>query len=330
MTRVVITICLEKTAAVLQLMNVGYGVGALTVPIIVNQFLAKVRLLKHHGVQTDDDFIVKQDSRVHFGFVIIGLVTAAVSLPFYYFHFKHPPIKDYSTIKTTEMSPNTCTSKQTFCEKTVHATHARGQLKYVLFVFTLVFLFYVNTGGASEMFPHFVRSYSVEVFHFSKTKASYLNTIFWLGLSVGRTIMAIIALYVPTRKLFRKQIILHAVATTLMNTYASSSPAMLWICTFAEGFLISPLYATGIAYTNTLLDVSGVCLMIIQVAANLGDLGYIWLAGKLYQTIGPVSVLYSLQLAGALLIVIGILFRVLERFKKDADKDSNSPGLIRI
>lgn len=322
--------CPEKTASVLQLMNVGYGVGAFTVPIVVNQFLAKIRHLKHHGLQTDDDFIVKQDSRVHLGYVIIGLVTAAISLPFYYYHFKPPPIKEYSTIKTTEMSPNACTSKQTFCEKSVPATHARGQLKYVLFVFTLVFLFYVNIGGSSEMFPHFVRSYSVEVFHFSKTKASYLNTIFWLGLSVGRTVMAFIALYVPTRPLFRKQIILHAVATTLMNTYASSSPTMLWICTFSEGFLISPLYSTGIAYTNTLLEVSGVCLMIVQVAASIGDLGYIWLIGKLYQTIGPVSVLYSLQLTGVLLIVIAILFRVLERFKKDVEKDSNTPSLIRI
>lgn len=320
--RSVITLWPERTASLLQLLNVGYGLGALLVPILVNPFLAVLRTVKHHNPHhpKEGDFVVVHETRLQNAFVIIGVFTCLLSLVFYLFHFKPPPLKGHST---TYSALNT---KEDIYENSIRSAikkiiSANSQCLYTTGVCVLLFLFFFNEGGGQEMFAHFVRSFSVEVFKFNKTQASYLNTTFWLGITLGRICSTFTATYIPARRLFRIQILSHAICTTLLNLYASTSPPMLWIGTFAEGFLISPLFASGIAYANTLLEVTGTCLMVIQLAGSAGDLVFIWVAGELYDSFGPQEVLYGVQFMGLFLLIVGLFFRLIERYKKEHVKE---------
>lgn len=304
----------DKSAWLLQTLNVGYGVGALFVPLLVNPFLAIVR----PNTRTDqkgNDYIVLQETHIHKAFISIGIFTFALSLLFYFFYWKQLSVKGYSIKYSSLQTVSKRRQSRSFYDAINPATYANGQFVYGSITFVLLFSFFFNIGGGEEMFAHFVRSISVKVFKFSKTEASYLNTSFWFGLTLGRIVTSFTAAYISPRKLFRTHIILHAVATTLVNLSASYSRQMLWVGTFVEGVLISPLYAGGIAYASTLVEVTGVCLMVIQLAVSAGDLVYIWVAGMLYDSFGPQAVLYAVQLVGATLLVLGIIFRMMERFK---------------
>lgn len=313
--RSVITLWPEKTAVSLQLLYVGYGCGALLVPALVNPFLAVVVVPKQKaGGKRAESFKIIKGTRVQNAFVSIGIMTIILALIFFRFYFQRFSCRGYRRAKSS--ASESAPKKLTFKEMINPATYANGQLCYGVYTLLVLFLYYFAMVGGLEMFGQFVRSFSVEVFKFSKTHASYLNMTFWFGLTVGRIIGSLLSNYLPIRKLFMFQVLMHALSATLLNIYASLSPAFLWYCTAAEGFLISPLQPSGIAYGSTLIDISGISLMIIQFASSCGDLSFIWIAGKLYDSYGPKSVLHILQLVGIVLVICAVLLRFGERYKK--------------
>lgn len=312
-----ITLWPEKTAVSLQLLHVGYGLGALLVPLLVNPYLAVIEVPKLKPEGQTEVFTVITESRVQDAFVIIGIGTIVLALVFYRYHFIQPSSEGYKQV-TTDIN-DTRTKNVTFKEMINPATYANGQFKYGLFIISILFLYFFNMVGCEEVFGHFVRSFCVEVFNFSKTKASYLNMTFWLGLTVGRLVGSVLSNYIAVRRLFMIQVLLHTFSTTMLNIYASASPTMLWYCTFTEGFLVSPLFPGGIAYGNTMIELTGVCLMIITLASSSGDLCFIWIAGNLYDSFGPKSVLYGMQFVGFAVLVCAILLRIGERYKKETE-----------
>jgi fucose permease len=295
---------------------VGYGVGALLVPVLVNPFLAVIKTpaLKSGNHADLESIQVIRETHVHSAFVGIGLGTLLLSTVFYRYQCN----KDRSTIYKQVLTDNEETGNINVSTDKIKHTDRNSdeKLSYKICILIVLFVYYVIMVGGEEVFGQFVRTFSLDVFNFTKTQASFLNMTFWLGLTLGRLFGSLMANYIHIRRLFMIQVVFHAFSTTLLYLYASSSSSMLWFSTVTEGFLISPLYPSGIAYGNTLLDLSGFCLMVIQLASSLGDLSFIWLAGKMYDSYGPTSLLFGLQIIGISLVFCILVFKVSERFKK--------------
>ena len=328
-TRLVIMLSGEKSSVTLQLLASGYGLGALLVPVIVNPFLAVIQYKKGTDDKQSDnhDYIVQEDSRVQFAFVFIGIVSFILSLAFFYFHCcgshnneNKRTLKtggDYKVVDTNEDTQTAKTTSQSWKDMLNPATYTDGSFGFGVYMFIVLFLYYFNLTGGEEVFGNFVRSFSVDAFKFSKSQASYLNMTFWLSLTLARFVIAVISHYVPIRRLFKIQVLLHLVSTIMLTIYASKSPSWLWVCTILEGVAISPLYPSGIAYGNTQMDMTGVCLMVISFSGALGDLAYIWVVGNLYDSYGPSAILLTLLFTGAVLFLCVILFRITERSEKE-------------
>ena len=310
---------------VLQLLHVGYGLGSLLVPVFVDQFLAIIVYRTDQKRNQEDKEIVTviKDTRVHIAFVTIGLGSVCLSLIFYYFHFMNDKSVSYSQLSTDEPTntiekgvEESAVKQKSFTDMINPGTYANGNFGFGLFMFIALSIYYVHMVGVEEVYGQFVRSFSVDSFNFSKSEASYLNMTYWLGLTVGRLCWSGISSFFTISNLFAFQIFIHAIATTVINIFAPTSAYFLWMGTAVEGFLVSPLFPTGIAYSNTLIEVTGVCLMVIQVSGSLGDLSFIWISGKLYDSLGPRSFLYVVQYIGIALTGCVILFRIGERWRE--------------
>ena len=314
----------EKTAVCLQLLHVGYGVGALLVPVLVNPFLAVVRnpKLKTGNPNVDLESIqVIKETHVHSAFVGIGMGTLLLSIVFYRYQCSKSKDLVYEQVTTDdrEILVNDRDVEHldvTANEAQTKTKNAEEKIGYRICIVILLFSYYFIMVGGEEVFGQFVRTFSLDVFNFTKTQASFLNMTFWLGLTIGRLFGSLMATYIHIRRLFLMQVLFHAFSTTLLYMYASKSSSMLWFCTAIEGFLMSPLYPSGIAYGNTLLDLSGFYLMVIQLAGSLGDLSFIWMAGKMYDSYGPKSLLLGLQMIGCFLVLCVLSFKISERFKR--------------
>ena len=309
-------------------LHVGYGLGSLLVPIIVNPFLATVKPVVKDALesagQVEEDFEVLGASRVQYAFVLIGVISFVLGLLFYYFHCQQASSEhvDYKLVATEEL--HDVQSKQesksySFKEMINPSSYADGSFGFGLYMFIVLSLFYFTMSGGEEAMGNFVRSFSVDVFQFSKTEASYLNMTFWLSLTIARVIMSVVSNYVTVKKLFKIQVIFYLLTSTLLFLYASKSSSMLWFCTILQGFAVSPLYPGGIAYGNTQMDMTGVCLMVIGLSGAFGDMTFMWITGKTYDTMGPTAVLGLLQLTGVVLTICVLLFRLVERNSKDRE-----------
>ena len=309
-------------------LHIGYGLGSLLVPVIVNPFLATVQPVSKDTAagQVEEDLEVLSASRVQYAFVLIGIISFVLGLLFYYFHYQQGSSVhvEYKPVATEEF--HDAQSKQelnlkprSFKDMINPSSYADGSFGFGLYMFIILSLFYFTMSGGEEAMGNFVRSFSVDVFQFNKTEASYLNMTFWLSLTVARVVMSIISNYVTIKKLFKLQVLFYLFTSTLLFIYASQSSSMLWLCTILQGFAVSPLYPGGIAYGNTQMDMTGVCLMVIGLSGAFGDMTFMWLTGKLYDTMGPTAVLGLLQLSGVVLTFCVVLFRLVERSSKDRE-----------
>ena len=309
-SRAIILLAKENTPAMIQLLGVGYGVGALSVPLFANPFLAVIEYTTNAEGHPGPYKVIKE-SRVHYAFVVIGIASALLSLIFFYFHIFNRGDTG-SDIKVSKKKPTS------FMEMINPATYANGSFWFGTYVLTTLCLFYFSLVGGIEVYSHFIRSFSVDVFKFSKSEASYLNMSFWLTVAISKVFMSLASTFISVRRLFKIQVICHVISTVILNMYGSMSSLHLWVCTIIEGFFISPLYPGAIAYSNSLIEVKGVCLMVITFAGNLGDISFIWTGGKLYDSVGPHVIFIAVQIVGILHLLCVILFKIIERYRNKA------------
>ncbi|XP_052811849.1 sodium-dependent glucose transporter 1-like [Mya arenaria] len=306
-TKLALSMWKEKSSIILQLLHMGFGVGALLGPLMCTPFLA---VMEQNGTQP---VRVVTKSRVHVAFLLIGIITLLVAVPFYSFQFtNHNHSKNKNDSKTEPMIRVTSTSK-TWKDHINPASYADGNFTFGACVFLFIsFYFFVLVGG-EKTYVSFVRTISVDVFKLGKNEASYLNSVFWMSLTGGRFVGSFVSHFVSTRAMITVMVLLNAISSTLCNMYGLTDAQVLWVFTVLEGFLIAPMYPLGVAYSNSLINLSGFCLMLIALMGGLGDMMFLWSAGRVYDQQGAPAIFRMVNAAFALLAAVLLVFRIATR-----------------
>lgn len=290
----------------------GFGVGALIGPLLCSPFLAVV------GPKTTDQshgshYIILKESRAHVAFTIIGTFTLCVAVPFYLFHCTKSKASRTDKTETGPVLPGAVTKPTTYLSVINPSTYADGNfpLGFCAFIFLSVYFF--NLLGGEKIYGSFVRTMAVDVFKLERTKASYLNSVFWVSLTVGRLVGSIISRRVSVQTLILAQVVAHLCSVTAIYMYALSNVNLFWCLTIVEGFLVAPLYPLGIAYGDSQINLSGFCLMIVTFSGSFGDMTYLWAGGRMYDVYGPLAVLALTTLAGLAVALAVVSFRYVVR-----------------
>lgn len=297
------------------MLHTGYGVGALICPLICTPFLAIITY-ETGDKNTDSEFTVVKESRANVAFAIIGTFTLFVAALFYVFHFTNvkPHLVDESQSEALLVKSDT---KLSSCMNAINpASYAEGNFSFGLCVYILLAVYYFCLLGGETLYNNLVRTIAVDRFKFDKAQASYLNSGFWVSLTIGRLIWSVIARYVSVQKLILFQSLVHLGSVTAITMYALRSARLLWCLTLLEGLLVSPLYPLGIAYGDSQITMAGFCLMIVALSGSFGDMTYMWVGGKMYDVYGPEAVVAVSNIAGAVLAVAVVVFRCSSRSLK--------------
>ncbi|XP_052240084.1 sodium-dependent glucose transporter 1-like isoform X1 [Dreissena polymorpha] len=322
-TKLTLDIWREKSSTLLQLLHMGYSVGALLGPIICTPYLAVVQ--KESG---EHQFRILKETQVDFAFLLIGLSTVAVALPFFYFHYF-----SFDQTDTKNDDPDQKTMKfrkSTWRDKINPAFYANGDFTFRLAVLTFFFVYFFTLVGGEKTFMSFVRTISVDVFKFDKTDASMLNILFWVCFTAGRLTGSFVSHFVQTKTLLIILVSVNAISSTFVNVYGLSSVNALWFSAILQGFVISPLYPLGVAYGNTLVTVSGFCLMVIVFAGSFGDMTYLWIAGRLYDTYGAGKIFVIFNFALCLLALTVWAFQLFIQTYRKSSKKIRSLPLLKL
>jgi len=303
-TKIALGIWKERSSTILQLLHMGFGVGALTGPLLCAPFLAVIQ-------QTDQGAVTMvTKSRVHIAFFLFGFITVLISVPFYFFYFT----KDKRMKKDSDAENcNILDKRRTWIDNINPASYANGNLLFGTSVFILLFAYFFLLLGGEKTFASLIRTISVDVFNLDKNEASYLNSTFWLSLTAGRFIGSFVSHFVETKQMLLVTTILNALSSTLCYMYGLTSRKYLWGFTILEGVLIAPLYPLGVAYVNSLIEISGFCLMLITFSGSFGDMLFIWTAGRVYDTKGAPGIFALTSAAFVMLCACVILFQCCSR-----------------
>lgn len=329
--RILLEMWREKSASPMHAIHMGFGVGALFAPLIANPFLAVLQFTSQNSTSEQnetvstlapvhygsDTYYIIRDSRVHLAYITIGVISFVISLPF----FIYPPYKCFTGYDTKRNYYNVDDkgeredeSPRTLKQLINPATYAAGSLKYGLFVFIWVLLYFINLVGGEQLFGNFIRTFSVDQLKFARDEASYLDTVFWGSFTIGRFTGSVLSHFITIKRLFPIDVAINLLAVTFLDIFSTDSHAALWIFTIIVGVTIAPLYPAAMSYVNTQIQVGGIVLTIVVFATGAGDFLYVWLAGHLYDTYGPRTVLYAIQVSAISVFILALILLICGHF----------------
>jgi FHS family Na+ dependent glucose MFS transporter 1 len=180
----------------------------------------------------------------------------------------------------------------------------------------LVVLFFLFTVGLELGFGNWIYTFSTRLHLASKTDAAYLTSAFWGALTLGRLVG------IGTSSRLRSQNILVLdlagclVAFAILLLWPAVSLA-LWVGTILMGFSVASIFATGMAFAEQRLSLTGSSIGWILVGGGIGGMVIPWLIGQLFDRISPHTTMPVLLVSN--LIALGLLHAlILPRRKKEA------------
>ena len=326
----------------MHILHGGFPIGSFIIPIIANPFLAVPK--RHHhmdntsyensslSLSTEDNSRLQmqtremfnstdfgngtsiqqnggieylRESRIEYPYLIAAVITAALSVAFFVYHFleiRKKPNDDNRKWLKSKRQP-----KMSIKKMFNPATCADGRLCYGLQIFTALVIYFFNLLGAERIAGKFIRAFSIEQLDFSVSAGSYLNMAFWISHAVGRVTGFIVARWIPIRVLILIETAGFLLTIIFMNIFAHQHTLALWILTQPLGFFLGPIYPSGIGWGDNHVQLTGMGITIIVLGASCGGVAYLKLTGFLFENYGPRSYLYHLLGVGIAAFSLAII-----------------------
>jgi MFS transporter, FHS family, Na+ dependent glucose transporter 1 len=180
-------------------------------------------------------------------------------------------------------------------------------------LFLLIIFFFVFHVGLELGFGNWIYTFSARLHLASESGAAYLTSAFWGAFSIGR----LLGIGISSR--FRPQTILVTdlagclIAFAILLLWPASSLA-LWAGTILMGLSIASVFATGIAFAEQRLSLTGASIGWILVGGGIGGMVFPWLIGQLFERISP-RITMPVLLASNL-IAFGLLLALILPLRK--------------
>jgi len=354
-TRILFNIWKEKSVTPIMLIHLGYGIGSFLVPMYASPFLSSneevLELYNHQNTTLGNASIsnatlslapyVHEKSRVHYAFNISASAAAIMSLVFYFYQLKttfrkvcgknkveEEPVEAEKIPVEKQMEIKDRSAEKSFIDMINPASCAGGHFWYGTMILILMFFFFFTFCGGERLLGTFVRTYAVEQLGLSKDNASLLNMAFWIGFAIGRLLFSIIGMFVSVRVLMMVDVVGIAVSGVLLVMFAANDSLAYWIIIILVAFFAGPLFPLGVTWTNYHIELTGLGMTLQMLGGSLGGVLHLLLIGYLFDTAGPVSLLWQIMGYSVILLVISILLNSVgarhgNRFDKDEDETIN-------
>lgn len=176
-------------------------------------------------------------------------------------------------------------------------------------MFLLAGLMFFNVGGEIS-YGGLIYSYAQALDLGPDTMARVLNSVYWGAFAIGR----LIAIPVATKLLPRTMLLIDLIGATIslgvVLLFPNWGPA-LWIGTFGFGFSIASFFATVLNFAERRMPITARVTSVILVGANLGSMVLPWLIGQFFDSVGPVVMMTSIEIAtvaALLLFIITLIY----------------------
>ena len=175
---------------------------------------------------------------------------------------------------------------------------------------TGIFVFYVLYCILEANYGNFLLAYAVEELGWTKAMGATVTSVFYATYMIGRGLGIIAVKLLSPHVMLGACCSLSVLSLLPLLLFANVYPDVLWISSAAIGLTMSPVFATGITWTERYVKVSSGTGAIFLTAGAAGEmLGPIFLS-FLYQSFGIVSFVYIMFTSASVVFVIYVFLQV--------------------
>jgi MFS transporter, FHS family, Na+ dependent glucose transporter 1 len=170
----------------------------------------------------------------------------------------------------------------------------------------LLFFIYVGVEGG---FGGWIFTYATESNIASETGASYMNSIFWGALTLGRLLSVPLARRIAPSRLLVGNFLLGIFFLGLILLFPFN-PMMVWIVSAGLGLALSSVFPTLMALGESRMKISGKVTGYFFFGSSLGGMLIPMVLGQIFEYIGSYQImlaLFVLTIAG-LVVLISVIF----------------------
>jgi len=277
----------EKVSPYMQLLHFAFGLGLSSFPIIAA--------------------LSKKSLSIAYWIMSVAVLLTAL----FPFILKSPPIeKGVGTGHHVQESNNKAAEKDP--SKVVTTSNEvrivqKARYWVVVVCMTLFLLLY---GGAENAFGGWAASYAVEVYKMPGPQAEYLDSVFWIAITIGRLLSVPLATRLSTRTILAFNLGGCLVTVIIMVNIAHLHiKSLLWICTVVLGLCMSSIYGAAFTVPAELkVKLSGKAASAFIIAAGIGDVGIPAVVSLMLKAVGNSALTWTL--VGLLSICVAIYVSV--------------------
>ncbi len=174
--------------------------------------------------------------------------------------------------------------------------------RLVAFMVILFFLYCGIEGGYSS----WIFTYSTELGIVSETAGSYMTSIFWGALTLGRLLSIPLAKRLESSRLLVTNFVLAILVMGLILVWPINAN-VLWIGSAGLGLALSSIFPTLMALAETRMKMSGSVTGLFFIGTSLGGMVLPTLLGQVFDYIGSYQMMVTLFAASCL----GLAFLIL-------------------
>ena len=173
---------------------------------------------------------------------------------------------------------------------------------YRALILMVAILFFLHV-GVELGFGGWIFSYAVATRIGPDTIARLLNSTFWGALTLGRLVSIPLAVKIRPKTMLLLDLLGAAASIGLLLLLPDWSPAV-WIGTFGLGFSIASMFPATLNFAERRMPITGSVTAILLVGANAGSMTLPWLIGQLFETVGPGSMMVTLEISVVLALLV--------------------------
>lgn len=188
-------------------------------------------------------------------------------------------------------------------------------------ILVLLFFFYFLYVGMEGTYGGLVMSFSVQYLHWTKAEGTLLTSLFWGSFALGRGISIFAGVCMSPALMLIADLVMTCLALAGLVLALDSNSMVLWFCTAVLGAGMASIFPTGITWAERYMLVTGKATSVLVVGSALGAMIVPAMTGYLFETKGPMWLLYIMLGAGLLAAILYIIMQNLasnkgERYEK--------------
>jgi len=170
----------------------------------------------------------------------------------------------------------------------------------------LLFFVYVGIEGG---FSGWIFTYATEVGIADDSAASFMTSIFWGALTIGRLVSMLIAKSVKPSKLLTGNFVLAILILGLAIVWPTN-PIVIWNVSAGLGMALSSVFPTLLALGESRMKITGTVTGLFFLGSSLGSTLVPMILGQIFEYIGSYQImltLFGLACAGLVVLIFVIL-----------------------